>query len=51
MKLIKKNIALLILCFSFLLAKAQYEIKPAEGYTPQIGIMVDMLEEIKDRIT
>ena len=25
----------------------QYFTKPAEGYTPQIGIMVDMLEEIK----
>lgn len=25
----------------------QYEIKPLEGYTPQIGIMIDMLEELK----
>lgn len=30
--------------------RAQYETKPVEGYTPQIGIIVDMLEEIKDLI-
>lgn len=47
----KKNVALIVLCFTLSLARAQYEIKPVEGYTPQIGIMVDMLEEIKDRIT
>ncbi|MDX1628379.1 MAG: DinB family protein [Fulvivirga sp.] len=29
---------------------AQYEIKPEQGYTPQIGIMVDMLEDLKNRI-
>ncbi len=51
MKSIKKNAALLILCFSLSLVNAQYEIKPEKGYTPQIGIMVDMLEEIKERIT
>ena len=51
MKSKKKNVAIVVLCFSFSLANAQYEIKPEEGYTPQIGIMVDMLEEIKDRIT
>lgn len=33
------------------LAYAQYEIKPAEGYAPRIGILVDMMEELKDRIT
>ena len=32
------------------MANAQYEIKPKEGYTPQIGIMVDMLEDLKYRI-
>ena len=41
----------LILVFSLAVVNAQYEIKPAEGYTTQIGIMVDMLEDIKDRIT
>lgn len=29
----------------------QYKITPAEGYSPQVGIMVDMLEDLKDRIT
>ena len=51
MKSRKKNTALLILCFSLSLMNAQYEIKPEEGYTPQIGVMVDMLEDLKDRIT
>ena len=31
-------------------AAAQYEIESRDGFTPQIGILVDMLEEIKDRI-
>ncbi len=30
--------------------KAQYAIEPVEGFTPQIGVVVDMLEEIKNRI-
>lgn len=30
---------------------AQYEIKPEEGYSPQIGILVDMMEDEKNRIT
>jgi hypothetical protein len=51
MKSLKKNTTLLILCFSLSLVNAQYEIKPEKGYTPQIGVMVDMLEDLKDRIT
>lgn len=51
MKSKKKNVALLITFFSLSLVNAQHEIKPEIGYTPQIGIMVDMLEELKDRIT
>ena len=51
MKSINKNTVLLILCFSFSFVNAQYEIKPEKGYTPQIGIMVDMLEDLKDRIS
>jgi hypothetical protein len=51
MKTLKKNTTLLILCFSLSTVNAQYEIKPEKGYTPQIGIMVDMLEDLKDRIT
>ena len=45
-----KNTLTLILGLTFIVAKGQYEIIPAEGYTPQIGTMVDMLEEIKNRI-
>ncbi len=50
MKSPKNNVVLVILCFSFSLANAQYVIEPANGYTSQIGTMVDMLEEIKDQI-
>ena len=46
----KKYYSILMFCFSVSTISAQGEIKPAEGYTPQIGIMVDMLEEIKDLI-
>ncbi len=50
MQLLKK------LCFALLIlgsmaSQSQNEIKPVEGYTPQIGIMVDMLEETKNLIT
>lgn len=40
----------LLLCFSMSIISAQGEIKPVEGYSPRIGIMVDMLEEIKGLI-
>ncbi|TMM59002.1 DinB family protein [Maribacter algarum] len=30
---------------------AQYEMKPAEGYTHDIGLVVAMLEDLKNRIT
>ena len=30
---------------------AQYEINPEKGFSPNIGLMVDMLEDLKDRIT
>ena len=32
-------------------SQAQYQIKPEEGYSRDIGLMVDMLEDIKTRIT
>ena len=51
MKRIKNLAFLSVLCLVFGFANAQYEIKPTEGYTPQIGIMVDMLEDLKERIT
>ena len=43
----KKAYSILLLCFSISIVSAQGEIKPEEGYSPQIGIMVDMLEELK----
>ncbi|WP_044212929.1 DinB family protein [Flammeovirga sp. OC4] len=51
MKSKKKYFLLLHLCFTFSLAQAQYEIKPVKGYSTQIGIMVNMLEDLKGRIT
>ncbi|MEL6485478.1 MAG: DUF664 domain-containing protein [Bacteroidota bacterium] len=30
---------------------AQYQVTPTEGYSPQIGMMVNMLEDIKNRIS
>lgn len=51
MKFLSPFNTLLLLCFSISFVHAQNEIKPTAGYSPQIGIMVDMLEEIKERIT
>ncbi len=45
-----KIVIFTVLCCSLSFAQAQHEVKPTEGYSPQIGIMVDMLEDIKDRI-
>ena len=43
--------AFLLLSNSLITVHGQNEIRPAEGYTPQIGIMVNMLEDLKDRIS
>lgn len=51
MKSRNKIVSLFIICFSVSLVNAQYEIKPEKGYSPQIGIMVDMLEDLKIRIS
>ncbi|PCJ97191.1 MAG: hypothetical protein COA50_06010 [Flavobacteriaceae bacterium] len=51
MKSLKKQTTLFLLCVSFSVLHAQNEMKPAEGYTPQIGYMVAMLEETKNAIT
>jgi len=51
MKSLKKKTTLLILGISLSVVSAQYEMKPVEGYTPQIGLMVYMLEDLKSRIT
>lgn len=46
-----KKIIVLCLFFNSAITLAQYEIKPPEGYTPNIGVMVSMLEDLKNRIT
>lgn len=51
MKFKKKKSLVVLFCFSIVSGFAQYEMKPAKGYSPQIGLMVAMLEELKDRIT
>ncbi len=51
MKSKKSRVVLLIICLSFSLANAQGEMKPVEGYSQQIGLMVYMLEDLKHRIT
>lgn len=48
---LKRKTAILIACLSLSIVSAQYEIKPVEGYSPNIGIMVSMLEDLKGRIT
>lgn len=45
-----KNIFLLVLLFSTLPFQAQYILEPKKGYTPQIGITMTMLEDLKNRI-
>ncbi len=51
MKALKKTASFFVLFFSLIMANAQYEVKPSEGYSPQIGTMVYMLENLKSRIT
>ena len=51
MKAMLKIVFLIMFCFSFGIINAQHEIIPKEGYSTQIGIMVDMLEEVKDLVT
>lgn len=51
MNSIKKIALTMVWFFVITTTQAQYEINPVEGYTPQIGVMVDMLEDLKDRIT
>jgi len=47
----KKSGLLLVSFLAFTALQGQYTIIPEPGYSPQIGVMVDMLEELKDRIT
>ena len=51
MKSLKTKITSLLLLLPIFLLHAQGELKPIEGYSPKIGMMVYMLEDLKDRIT
>ena len=51
MKSLKTKVASLLLLLPMVLLQAQGELKSVEGYSPQIGAMVYMLEDLKDRIT
>lgn len=51
MKSLKTIISLLLLLLPMILLNAQGELKSVEGYSPEIGQMVYMLEDLKDRIT
>ncbi|AXT20023.1 DUF664 domain-containing protein [Flavobacteriaceae bacterium AU392] len=51
MKSLKTKTSLLLLLLPMILLNAQGEMKPVEGYSPNIGIMIYMLEDLKDRIT
>ena len=46
-----KRALLVFLYLTTTITSAQYEMEPAEGYSHNIGIMVNMLEDLKDRIT
>lgn len=50
MKSLKTQITLLLL-LPILFLNAQGELKSVEGYSPKIGVIVYMLEDLKDRIT
>lgn len=51
MKSLKIKITTLLLLLPIILLNAQGELKSVEGYSPNIGLMVYMLEDLKDRIT
>jgi len=51
MKSLKIKISLLLIVLPVVLMNAQGELKSVEGYSPNIGSIVYMLEDLKDRIT
>lgn len=51
MTTLKKHIGLIVLFLTLSNAYAQGKMKAVEGYSPQIGLMVYMLEDLKSRIT
>lgn len=51
MKSLKLKFTSFLILLPLILLNAQGELKSVEGYSPNIGIMVYMLEDLKDRIT
>ena len=51
MRRLRTRILLSLIVIALTKANAQGEMKPVEGYSPQIGLMVYMLEDLKSRIT
>lgn len=51
MKSLKAKFSLVLFLLPLVLLNAQGELKSVEGYSPNIGRMVFMLEDLKDRIT
>ena len=51
MKFLKTRTSLLLLLLPITLLNAQGEMKPVEGYSKNIGMMIYMLKDLKDRIT
>ncbi|MCF7561177.1 DinB family protein [Sabulilitoribacter multivorans] len=46
-----KKYLTILLCFGFIISiNAQREIKSEEGFTPQIGVIVSMLNDMKNRV-
>lgn len=46
-----KNLIVILLILIGFTAKAQYTIEPKEEYSPQIGVLVVMLEDLRERVT
>ncbi|NER18350.1 DinB family protein [Spongiivirga citrea] len=46
----KAALAISFLLISFI-SQAQYEIKSIEGYSPNIGVLITMLDDLKERVT
>ena len=51
MRSLKLKLTALLIVLPIFLLKAQGELRSVEGYSPNIGDMVFMLEDLKDRIT
>lgn len=51
MRCFKESLTAFLFVLPTIFLYAQGELKPAEGYSPNIGQMVYMLEDLKDRIT